>query len=150
MEKRAYFSSFRDEGTGDYDIFRINLINEEEKDLAAYKGVVKDSVDNVVKDLIISVYDENEERYGVYRPNQLTGNFLFILRPGHQYEIMYELNDFSAIDTLDVPLDVEGVIEYTKVVRVNSDGLTISKGVVVDGDILALAELDDPTNIDLI
>ena len=32
---------------------------------------------------------------------------------------------------------------------VNSDGLTISKGVVVDGDILALAELDDPTNIDL-
>ena len=147
--KRAYFSSFRDEGTGDYDIFRINLINEEEKDLAAYKGVVKDSVDNVVKDLIISVYDENEERYGVYRPNQLTGNFLFILRPGHQYEIMYELNDFSAIDTLDVPLDVEGVIEYTKVVRVNSDGLTISKGVVVDGDILALAELDDPTNIDL-
>ena len=103
----------------------------------------------MVKDLIISVYDENEERYGVYRPNQLTGNFLFILRPGHQYEIMYELNDFSAIDTLDVPLDVEGVIEYTKVVRVNSDGLTISKGVVVDGDILALAELDDPTNIDL-
>ena len=95
------------------------------------------------------MYDENEERYGVYRPNQLTGNFLFILRPGHQYEIMYELNDFSAIDTLDVPLDVEGVIEYTKVVRVNSDGLTISKGVVVDGDILALAELDDPTNIDL-
>ena len=47
------------------------------------------------------------------------------------------------------PLDVEGVIEYTKVVRVTSEGLTISKGVVVDGDILALAELDDPTNIDI-
>ena len=147
--KRAYFSSFRDEGTGGYDIFRINLINEEEKDLAAYKGIVKDSIDNVVKDLIISVYDENDEKYGVYRPNQLTGNFLFILRPGHQYEILYELNNFSAVDTLDVPLDVEGVIEYTKVVRVTSEGLTISKGVVVDGDILALAELDDPTNIDI-
>ena len=36
----AYFSSYRDEGKGDYDIFELSLLNEEESHLSVYKGVV--------------------------------------------------------------------------------------------------------------
>ena len=148
--KRAYFSSYRDEGIGDYDIYRMNLISEDEADLAVYKGVVKDSLGNVVKDILISIFDENmEDKYGVYRPNELTGRFLFVLQPGHDYEIVYELNNMSTADSIAVPLDVEGVNEYTKVVRVTSHDISLSAGVVVDGDILALAELDDPNSIEV-
>jgi outer membrane protein OmpA-like peptidoglycan-associated protein len=148
--KRAYFSSYRNEGVGDYDIYRMNLVSEEEADLAVYKGVVKDVDGNVVKDIVISIFDENmDDKYGVYRPNDLTGRFLFVLQPGHNYEIVYERNDLSLSDTINVPLDVDGVNEYTKVVRVTDTEIALSAGVVVDGDILTLSELDDPTNIEL-
>ena len=148
--KRAYFSSYRSEGTGDYDIYRMNLIAQDEADLAVYKGVVKDTEGNVVKDIVISIFDENmDDKYGVYRPNELTGRFLFVLQPGHNYEIIYELADLTSSDTINVPLDVDGVNQYTKVVRVNQSDITLSAGVVVDGDILSLSEMDDLTNIEL-
>jgi outer membrane protein OmpA-like peptidoglycan-associated protein len=148
--KRAYFSSYRSDGVGDYDIYRMNLIAEKEADLAVYKGVVKDTKGNVVKDIVISIFDENmDDKYGIYRPNDLTGRFLFVLQPGHNYEIIYEHNDISISDTINVPLDVDGVNEYTKVVRVTDTEIALSSGFVVDGDILSLSELDDPTNIEL-
>ena len=148
--KRAYFSSYRKDGVGDYDIYRMNLVTEEEADLAVYKGVVKDTKGNVVKDIVISIFDENmDDKYGVYRPNDLTGRFLFVLQPGHNYEINYEHNNLTITDTINVPLDVDGVNEYTKVVRVTDSEIALSAGVVVDGDIISLSQLDDPTSIEL-
>jgi outer membrane protein OmpA-like peptidoglycan-associated protein len=148
--KRAYFSSYRKDGIGGYDVYRMNLVSEEEADLAVYKGVVKDTDGNVVKDIVISIFDENmDDKYGVYRPNDLTGRFLFVLQPGHNYEINYEHNDLTISDTINVPLDVDGVNEYTKVVRVTASEISLSAGVVVDGDILSLSQLDDPTTIEL-
>ena len=148
--KRAYFSSYRAEGVGDYDIYRMNLLSEEEADLAVYKGVVKDTKGNVVKDIIISIFDENmDDKYGIYRPNDLTGRFLFVLQPGHNYEINYEYKDLSMSDTINVPLDVDGVNEYTKVVRVTDSEIALSAGIVVDGDIQSLSEIDDPTNLSI-
>ena len=148
--KRAYFSSYRSDGIGEYDIYRMNLVSEEEADLAVYKGIVKDTEGNVVKDVVISIFDENmDDKYGIYRPNELSGRFLFVLQPGHNYEVVYEYQDLATSDTISVPLDVEGVNEYTKVVRVTSLDISLSEGVVVDGDILALSQLEDPTNIEL-
>jgi outer membrane protein OmpA-like peptidoglycan-associated protein len=63
--------------------------------------------------------------------------------------VVYEYQDLATSDTISVPLDVEGVNEYTKVVRVTPSDISLSEGVVVDGDILALSKLEDPTNIDL-
>jgi outer membrane protein OmpA-like peptidoglycan-associated protein len=142
--KRAYFSSYRGDGLGNYDLYRINLVQETESDLAVYKGVVKDSSGNVVKDLVISIFDENrDDKYGIYRPNELTGRFLFILQPGHDYEIVYELNNITTSDSIVVPSDPVGIIEYTKVVTVGTDDITLSAGVVVDGDIVSIAMLND-------
>ena len=141
---KAYFSSYRQGGKGDQDIYVMNLVEEEEKDLAVYKGVVRDTSGQVVKDLVISIFEESsEEKYGVYRPNVITGRFLFILQAGHDYEILYQLGKLSTTDYVNVPEDTEGVIDYTKVVTVNTDTITISAGKVVDGDIVSIAMLDD-------
>ena len=141
---KAYFSSLREGGKGDQDIYVMNLVEEEEKDLAVYKGVVRDTTGDVVKDLVISIFEEDSEnKFGVYRPNVLTGRFLFILQAGHDYEILYQLGKLSTSDFVNVPLDTEGVIDYTKVVTVNTDTITITAGKVVDGDIVSIAMLED-------
>ena len=141
---KAYFSSYRQGGKGDQDIYVMNLVEEEEKDLAVYKGVVRDTLGNVVKDLVISIFEENSDsKYGVYRPNVITGRFLFILQAGHDYEILYQLGKLTTTDFVNVPAETEGVIDYTKVVTVNTDSITITAGKVVDGDIVAIAMLDD-------
>jgi outer membrane protein OmpA-like peptidoglycan-associated protein/tetratricopeptide (TPR) repeat protein len=141
---KAYFSSYRQGGKGDQDIYVMNLVEEEEKDVAVYKGVVRDTSGNVVKDLVISIFEENSDsKYGVYRPNVITGRFLFILQAGHDYEILYQLGKLTTTDYVNVPAETEGVIDYTKVVTVNTDSITITAGKVVDGDIVAIAMLDD-------
>ena len=141
---KAYFSSLREGGKGDQDIYVMNLVEEEEKDLAVYKGVVRDTTGDVVKDLVISIFEEDSEnKFGVYRPNVLTGRFLFILQAGHDYEILYQLGKLSTSDFVNVPMDTEGVIDYTKVVTVNTDTITITAGKVVDGDIVSIAMLED-------
>ena len=141
---KAYFSSLREGGKGDQDIYVMNLVEEEEKDLAVYKGVVKDTVGDVVKDLVISIFEEDSEnKFGVYRPNVITGRFLFILQAGHDYEILYQLGKLSTTDYVNVPMDTEGVIDYTKVVTVSTDTITITAGKVVDGDIVSIAMLED-------
>ena len=141
---KAYFSSLREGGKGDQDIYVMNLVEEEEKDLAVYKGVVRDTTGDVVKDLLISIFEEDSEnKFGVYRPNVLTGRFLFILQAGHDYEILYQLGKLSTKDYVNVPMDTDGVIDYTKVVTVNTDTITITAGKVVDGDIVSIAMLED-------
>ena len=141
---KAYFSSYRQGGKGDQDLYVMNLVEEEEKDLAVYKGVVRDTMGQVVKDLVISIFEENsEDKYGVYRPNVITGRFLFILQAGHDYEILYQLGKLSTTDYVNVPDETEGVIDYTKVVTVNTDTITITAGKVVDGDIVSIAMLED-------
>ena len=147
--QKAYFSSFRDGGKGDQDLYVMNLSGVDESDLAVYKGVVKDTVGNVVKDLVISIFDEENDgsRYGIYRPNEITGRFLFILQAGHDYEILYQLGKLTTKDIVNVPQETDGVIDYTKVVTVESDTITLTAGKVVDGDIIAIALLDDVENI---
>ena len=148
--KRAYFSSFREGGEGEQDIYVMSLVEEEEKDLAVYKGVVRDTLGNVVTDLVISIFDsEMQNKYGIYRPNELTGRFLFILQAGQDYEILYNLNDLTTRDRVSVPLDHSGVTDYTKVVTVHKDTITLSEGVVVDDDIIAIAMLDEMNNIEI-
>ena len=74
--KRAYFSSYRDGGLGDHDLYMLTLEGAEEKALAIYKGMARDSSGNVISDLLIYVVDvETGEEVGVYRPNDQPGSF---------------------------------------------------------------------------
>jgi outer membrane protein OmpA-like peptidoglycan-associated protein/tetratricopeptide (TPR) repeat protein len=105
--KRAYYSSFKDDSYGEKDIYVASFIEFKEKPLALVKGTVKDAYGNVPKDVVIVVSDnETGEVVGTYIPNSKTGNYLFILPPGANYNISYEAEGYLfKSENIDIPED---------------------------------------------
>ncbi|MFN4235462.1 MAG: OmpA family protein [Bacteroidia bacterium] len=105
--KRAYYSSFKEDGYGEKDLYMANFIEFKEKPLALIKGTVKDAYGNVPKDVVIIVSDnETGEVVGTYIPNSRTGNYLFILPPGANYNISYEAEGYLfKSENIDIPED---------------------------------------------
>lgn len=91
--KRAYYSSFKEGGYGDQDIYIISIPESSEKNVVLYTGkFIPSEGENLPDDISIVVTDkENGEIVGVYKP-QKNGNFVFILKPGKEYHISYESN----------------------------------------------------------
>ncbi len=146
---RAYFSSFRKGGKGDQDVYILELPNFEPKTLAVYQGVAKYSDGEIMKDLVITVLDENTgEVIGIYRPNSETGRFLFILQPGQKYEVAYDSDGLKESDYVDVP-STGGIQDIVKVVVREGDKLTIAAGEVSDDDVITLVETEDPTDLNI-
>lgn len=146
--KRVYFSSFRKDGKGDQDIYIIEFPNNEEKTLAVYQGVAKDSKGEVLKDLVITVYNSNGEVDGIYRPNDQSGRYLFILKPGQTYDVEYKDQGTIAIDRVEVASS-GGVKDIIKVATKENDKIVITSGEIVDGEILALIDKDKPDNVEI-
>lgn len=105
--KRAYYSSFKEDGYGEKDLYMASFIEFKEKPLALVKGTVKDAYGNVPKDVVIIVTDnETGEVIGTYIPNARTGNYLFILPPGANYNISYEAEGYLfKSENIDIPED---------------------------------------------
>ena len=125
--KRAYFSSYRDEGKGEQDIYILTYENEGSSKgaFAIYKGVSKDEEDNPIKDLVIKIIDINSgEKFGEYRPNLETGVFLFVLEAGKTYEIYYETRSSNVTEVLRV--DEDGIVTVIKEVT-EVDGVLFVK-----------------------
>lgn len=91
--KRAYYSSFKEGGYGDKDIYMITIPESSEKNVVVYKGkFIPSDGETLPDDITIVVTDkETGDIVGVYRP-QKSGNFVFILKPGKEYNISYEAN----------------------------------------------------------
>lgn len=93
--KRAYYSSFKQDGAGEKDIYLITLPEKEETPLTVYRGKVVSIYGGVPQNAMITVTDnETGELVGTYTPNASTGAYLFILQPGRNYNISYEADDF--------------------------------------------------------
>lgn len=91
--KRAYYSSFKEGGYGDKDIYMITIPESSEKNVVVYKGkFIPSNGETLPDDITIVVTDkETGDIVGVYRP-QKNGNFVFILKPGKEYNVSYEAN----------------------------------------------------------
>lgn len=91
--KRAYYSSFKEGGYGDKDIYMITIPESSEKNVVLYKGqFIPAQGESLPDDISIVVTDkETGDIVGVYKP-QKNGNFVFILKPGKEYNISYEAN----------------------------------------------------------
>ncbi len=90
--KRAYFSSYREDGYGGNDIYMMALPEAEEKPVTIVKGKVK-ACNSDIEDVLISVFDsENDDIIGLYKPNSKTGKYLFILSRGRNYYAIFEIN----------------------------------------------------------
>ncbi|MES2761168.1 MAG: OmpA family protein [Bacteroidota bacterium] len=92
---KAYYSSFKEGGHGEKDNYTITFLDQKPNPLTLLKGLVKTDDGKVPKDVVITVTDnETGEIVGVYRPNSKSGQYLFILPPGKNYNIAYEADDF--------------------------------------------------------
>ncbi len=88
---KAYYSSFRIGGLGEKDNFVATFLEGKEVPLTLMIGIVNDNLGKPVEDVEIIVTDNlTEEIVGIYRPNSLTGKYIFILTPGKNYNITYQ------------------------------------------------------------
>jgi outer membrane protein OmpA-like peptidoglycan-associated protein/tetratricopeptide (TPR) repeat protein len=149
--KRAYFSSYREGGKGEQDMYVLTYdpgspVQGNAPALAIYKGVSKYQDGSVIKDLLIRIVDVNTgETHGEYRSNEETGKFLFVLEAGKTYEINYESNDDVVIEVIRV--DENGVV--TKIKEVTEiDGVLVVRDVAEDAILdFAIADTSEETNL---
>lgn len=89
--KRAYYSSFKDGGFGEKDNYAITFYEYKESPLTVLKGGITDIYGKVPKIIEITVTDnETGELVGIYHSNSKTGEYLFILPSGKNYNITHE------------------------------------------------------------
>lgn len=90
--KRAYFSSAKDGGFGEKDLYMISIAGVPEKALALFKGqIVPAEGETLPEELVIIVTDKlTGENIGTYRPKMANGTFAVILPPGKEYNFSYQ------------------------------------------------------------
>jgi outer membrane protein OmpA-like peptidoglycan-associated protein len=92
---KAYYSSFKEGGYGEKDNYVITFLDQKQAPLALLKGAVKDPQGKVPQGIKITVTDnETGKIQGTYKANSKTGQYLFVLTPGKNYNISYEAEGF--------------------------------------------------------
>ena len=101
----AYFSSFREGGFGEKDNYMATFLEKKETPLTMVKGTVIDELGIPAQNVTITVTDnETEKVVGVYHANSKTGEFLFILPPGKNYNITYQAdNHLFYSENMEIP-----------------------------------------------
>jgi outer membrane protein OmpA-like peptidoglycan-associated protein len=94
-KKKAYYSSFKEGGYGEKDNYVITFLDEQKSPLVLVKGQIKDTDGNVPKGVLITVTDNGTGKViGTYNPNKKTGQYLFVLTAGKNYNIAYEADGY--------------------------------------------------------
>lgn len=102
--KRAYFSSAKEGGYGDNDIYQITMPQFRETFLALFKGqIIPAPGDELPEGISIIVTDkQSNEMVGTYRPRPINGTFTTILPPGKEYHFSYQTEDGTEFYAEDV------------------------------------------------
>jgi hypothetical protein len=90
--KRAYYSSAKEDGYGEKDIYMISIPGLVEKPLALFRGqIVAAEGESLPEDIQIIVRDKaTGDIVGTYRPKIVNGTFSTILPPGKEYNFSYQ------------------------------------------------------------
>jgi outer membrane protein OmpA-like peptidoglycan-associated protein len=104
---KSYFSSFRKGGIGEKDNYMATFLERKETPLTLLKGMVIDELGKGVHDVEIIVTDnETEEIVGIYNTNNKSGQYLFILTPGKNYNITYQAEGHLFYsENMEIPLN---------------------------------------------
>lgn len=86
--KRGYYSSVQTGGCGARDIYLVDLLSVPERSVVVVTGYLK-KADNreIIKDIILSVYDSNNNLIGNFKPNANTGKYTLVLPKAKQHYI---------------------------------------------------------------
>jgi hypothetical protein len=98
--KRAYYSSFKEQGYGEKDIYLLELIDAEEVALTLYRGEFT-FVDRYVPPsgaLVTILNNYTGELVGSYTPRQRDGQFSAILASNNSYHFIYEADGYESYE----------------------------------------------------
>ncbi len=138
--KRAYFSSFREGGQGQQDIYMIDIPSFDVKTVAIYKGLAQYSTGEIINDLDIEIANAaTNQVIGNYKPNTNNGEFLFLLQPGETFNVEYKLANQFLYDTIEVPSE-GGTFNILKVITLEDGVLVLKDAEMVDGKITVKGE----------
>lgn len=101
----AYFTSFREGGLGEKDLYTAEFTDRKQTALTLVKGTVNDESGKPAQDVEITVTDNQTGKViGIYHSNNKTGKFLFILKPGKNYNITYQAkNHLFYSENISIP-----------------------------------------------
>jgi hypothetical protein len=93
-ERSAYFSSDREGGFGNDDIYKVDILDHE-----SFKKVVKGKINDVtsgkaLKTKITVINEEDHNLNGIYTSNPNNGNFIMVIRPMEYYQFIIEAEGF--------------------------------------------------------
>lgn len=93
----GYFSALREDGYGDYDIYRLT-INEVESEYSVLRGIISSADASLpVESAEITVTDfYTGDLFGVYTPNSNTMRYVIILPPG-EFEVFVDAPGFEPV-----------------------------------------------------
>ena len=107
--RRAYYSSVRETGFGEKDIYLIHLPDPQGVSLALLKGtIIPADGDKLPDDIVIYITNRETGNSQTYTPRARDGIFVAILPPCHHYDIAYNINGkLAARDTISVGCDLD-------------------------------------------
>jgi outer membrane protein OmpA-like peptidoglycan-associated protein/tetratricopeptide (TPR) repeat protein len=113
--KRIYFSSNREGGYGDMDIYYANIENKESAKVLLMTGIVTDSVTEIPVEVTIRTKDKNNnEEIATHKSNSSTGKYILVLNEGKNYDLIFSSTKFgSHYESVDLTNETE----YKEVVK---------------------------------
>lgn len=121
----AYYSSVREGGYGETDIYKLRLEIAKPAYATVLSGKVVVPTMSASNDLEAKITVKEVatgSQVGEYRPNRATGNYILILDPGIDYNVTYAAEGYQSKDVLvDVPenssyYEIAKTVELTDVV----------------------------------
>lgn len=108
--KRAYYSSVREGGFGEKDLYLVTLAEGQKVEpVALILGrLIPGEGKPMPEDNEINVTNVESGETAICRANTKTGKFVISLKPGKSYNISYNANGAEVFkETIDVPLGIE-------------------------------------------
>jgi len=120
--KRGYYSTVQDGGCGNRDIYLVDLLSVPERSVVVVTGFIKNNNGEIMKDIILSVYDASNNLIGDFKPNKTTGKYTLVLPKAKQHytisskdgSVVFEKNqlevpDNSSFYLLQRPLEMDAI-----------------------------------------
>ncbi len=94
--KKGYYSSEKEDGFGDQDLYEINFIYRQNINLVL-KGELVDENRNPLKGEISIIEKESKELVGLFKSNAETGKFILILNPMVDYKVIVQADGKASL-----------------------------------------------------
>ncbi len=94
--RKGYYSSIKEEGYGDQDLYEINFIYRQQTNLII-KGLLQDENGEPIQGEITIIDERNKELQGVYNSNRNNGKYVLLLHPMVKYKMVVAASDKETI-----------------------------------------------------